>query len=77
MFGTSVVYPVDQIGGRLGAALMLNPMTPIIDAYRSVLLRNELPSAGPFAYAAVVSAVLLGVGWTAFHRAEFQFAENI
>jgi lipopolysaccharide transport system permease protein len=77
MFATSVVYPIDQIGGRLGAALMLNPMTPIIDAYRSVLLRNELPAAGPFAYAAAVAVALLGIGWVAFHRAEFQFAENI
>jgi hypothetical protein len=42
-----------------------------------VLLRNELPAAGPFAYAAAVAVALLGIGWVAFHRAEFQFAENI
>jgi len=40
---------------RLGALLMLNPMTPIIDAYRATLLRQELPAAAPFAYAAVVA----------------------
>ena len=38
MFATSVVYPVDRVGGRLGALLALNPMTLIIDAYRAVLL---------------------------------------
>jgi ABC-type polysaccharide/polyol phosphate export permease len=77
MFGTSVVYPVERIGGRLGQVLALNPMTPIIDAYRSVLLRGELPDAVTFGSAALISAALLGVGWLVFHRAEFDFAESI
>src|SRR5438105_4408635 len=77
MFASSVVYPIDRVGGRLGALLMLNPMTPIIDAYRATLLRQELPAAAPFAYAAVVAMAMLAVAWVSFHRAEFQFAENI
>jgi homopolymeric O-antigen transport system permease protein len=77
MFATSVVYPIDKIGGRLGALLMLNPMTPIVDAYRATLLRHELPAVAPFAYSAIVAFALLVAGWVAFHRAEFQFAEHI
>jgi len=77
MFATSVVYPVDRIGGRIGAVLMLNPMTPIIDAYRATLLEGRLPAMGPFAAAAAASVVLLAVAWVLFHRAEFQFAENV
>ena len=77
MFATSVVYPVERIGGRLGTLLLLNPMTPIIDAYRAVLLRGELPAAGPFIAATITSLVILAFGWLAFHRAKFAFAENI
>lgn len=77
MFATSVVYPVERVGGLLGQVLLLNPMTPIIDGYRAVLLRGELPAAGPFAAAAALSALCLVVGWISFHRAEFQFAENV
>ena len=77
MFATAVVYPIDRIGGHLGAWLALNPMTPIIDAYRAVLLRGELPAAGPFLAATLTSVVVLAVGWLVFHRAEFEFAENI
>ncbi len=77
MFATSVLYPVNRISGWLGELLMLNPMTPIIEAYRSVLLRGELPPTGRFAYVAVMSLLVLMVGWLTFHRAEFQFAENI
>jgi ABC-type polysaccharide/polyol phosphate export permease len=77
MFATSVVYPIDRVGGTLGAVLRLNPMTPIIEGFRSVLLYGRLPPAGPFLYSAVVSVLLLVFGWLAFHRAEFRFAENI
>jgi ABC-type polysaccharide/polyol phosphate export permease len=76
MFATSVIYPVDRIGGTLGTLLQLNPMTPIVDAYRSVLLLNSPPSAA-FAWAAAASVAALMIAWVAFHRAEFQFAENI
>jgi len=77
MFATSVVYPVSRVGGTAGDLLALNPMTPIIDAYRAILLRGTLPDLPSFAYAAGVSVVLLAVSWLAFHRAEFRFAENI
>jgi lipopolysaccharide transport system permease protein len=76
MFLTSVLYPVTLIGGRTGRLLQFNVMTPIIEAYRDVLLRGRLPHAG-FAAAALVSAVLLALAWLMFHRSEFQFAENI
>jgi lipopolysaccharide transport system permease protein len=77
MFGTSVVYPVDRVGGRLSWVLALNPMTPIIDAYRAVLLDGTLPPLASFGAAALASAVLFGAAWLGFHRAEFRFAENI
>jgi len=75
MFATSVVYPVQLIGGKLGVLLMLNPMTPIIDGYRSIILRGQLPEAGPLAVAAALAAVTLLAGWLVFHRAEYRFAE--
>ena len=77
MFLTSVLYPVKLVGGKTATVMELNPMTPIIDAYRAVLFRNELPAAGPFAYASAVAALTLIVGWLVFHRAEFRFAESI
>ena len=77
MFASSVVYPVSRVGGRLAPILALNPMTPILDAYRSVLLTGEAPALGPFAWVAVFAVALLAVSWVMFHRAEFQFAERI
>jgi ABC-type polysaccharide/polyol phosphate export permease len=77
MLATSVVYPVERVGGGLGAVLALNPMTPIIDAYRTVLLAGELPPLRPFLAAAAVSVLALLASWLIFHRAEFRFAEEL
>ncbi len=76
MFATAVVYPIDQVGGKLGALLKLNPMTPIIDGYRAVILRGQPPDFGPVGVAAALAFVTLALGWLVFHRAEYQFAEN-
>jgi homopolymeric O-antigen transport system permease protein len=76
MFATSVVYPVERVGGLLGAVLRLNPMTPIVDAYRGALLLNAAPSSA-FIATAAVSVILLFTAWIQFHRSEFEFAETI
>jgi ABC-type polysaccharide/polyol phosphate export permease len=77
MFGTSVAYPIDGVGGRLAPILALNPMTHFIDAYRGVLLYGRLPAAGPFAATAAFSLAMFFGAWYIFHKAEFAFAENI
>jgi lipopolysaccharide transport system permease protein len=77
MFATSVVYPVELVGGRLGSLLQWNPMTPIIDAHRAVILRGELPAPGPFLVVAIASVAILAAGWLIFHRGEYKFAENV
>jgi lipopolysaccharide transport system permease protein len=77
MFATSVVYPIDRVGGRLGAVLSLNPMTPIVDAFRSAVLYNRAPDLSGMTYAFVVSLLALAGTWLLFHRAEFKFAESV
>jgi ABC-type polysaccharide/polyol phosphate export permease len=76
MFATSVLYPTSAVGGQFGTLLKLNPMTPIIDAYRAVLLEGRVPEMAAFAGAAAVAFVTFLGAWVMFHRAEFQFAER-
>jgi lipopolysaccharide transport system permease protein len=77
MFVSAVLYPVDRVGGMTGRLLTLNPMTPILEGYRDVLLRGRLPDSSAFLVTALVSVALLIVAWVIFHRAEYEFAENI
>jgi lipopolysaccharide transport system permease protein len=76
MFATSVVYPLN-IGGWQGWLLSLNPMTPIIDGYRHVLLHGSAPDFLGFGYAAVLGIVVFGFGLKWFHESEYLFAERI
>jgi len=77
MFLSSVLYPIDLVGGWTGRVMLLNPMTPIIDAYRRVLLLQQSPFTPAFGGAALTAVVTLAFAWVVFHRAEFEFAENI
>jgi len=77
MFLSSVLYPADLLGGRVGRLMLLNPMTPIIDAYRRVILLGETPWTPAFAAASMTAFATLGIAWVVFHRAEYEFAENI
>jgi ABC-type polysaccharide/polyol phosphate export permease len=77
MFATSVVYPVDLAGYRLGIILRLNPMVAIIEAFRNIVLRGQPPDPGQFIVPAVVSIVAFVASAVIFHRMEYKFAENI
>lgn len=77
MFATSVIYPIEVVGGRLGTLLAINPMTQILEAFRAVVLYGRMPDPVGFGVTAIGSLALLVTSWLLFHRAEFEFAENI
>jgi ABC-type polysaccharide/polyol phosphate export permease len=76
MFATSVLYPLDRVTGSAAALLALNPMTHCIDAFRAIVIENQAPSPA-FAATALFSLGLFASAWLLFHRAEFDFAENL
>jgi ABC-type polysaccharide/polyol phosphate export permease len=77
MFVTCVVYQLEATAGWKNAVIQLNPMTPIIRAYRDCLIHGRSPFDLAFGNAAAVSVMVLLVGWWWFRRREFEFAENI
>jgi ABC-2 type transport system permease protein/lipopolysaccharide transport system permease protein len=76
MFATSVLYPLEDVGGKLGMLLKLNPMTPVIDGYRATVLLGQPPDVAALSISGALAIVTLLAGWLVFHRAEYQFAEN-
>ena len=79
MFATSVVYPVERVGGRLGPAAGAESDDPDHRRLpRGAALRRAAGPAGPFAATAVaVDRRAVRRAGCVFHRAEFTFAENI
>jgi homopolymeric O-antigen transport system permease protein len=77
MFLSAVLYPINRIGGLTGKIMSFNPMTHILEAYRDVLLRGRFPDSSLFLTTTVMAALLLVISWIIFHRAEYEFAENV
>ena len=77
MFASAVLYPLNVLGSRATQLSAINPMTPILNAYRNVLLYGRSPLTPEFGVAAALAVATLAIGWLTFHRAEFQFAENV
>jgi len=76
-FASAVVYPLETDNLLLQRVLDLNPMTPILNSYRAVVLEGALPDMTTLWPAIAMAAVLFFGGWAVFHRAEFAFADNI
>lgn len=77
MFVSAVLYPVSQVGGLMGRVMAINPMTPILEAYRDVILRGHAPDPASFTITTIVAALFLLCSWLIFHRAEYAFAESV
>lgn len=77
MFASSVIYPMKTSDPNIQFLLNLNPMTPILNAYRDVLLRGTLPDWGTLGYSALVAIVLFFTGWIVFYKMQYIFAEKV
>lgn len=74
MFASSVVYEIPREGGLKWLA-WLNPMTPILDAYRELIARGNTAFAPEFGVAAGISLLTLIIAWRWFRRVEGRFGE--
>lgn len=74
-FLTPVMYSVDMVPERLRPIFYLNPMTPIIVAYRDVLYYKQAPELSTFLTGTVMGLVMLIIGWISFGHLKRHFAE--
>lgn len=77
MYATPIIYAVSSVPEKLQPFYMLNPMAPIIDGYRKLILSGEMPDVGYLGMAALVSLVLCFGGYWYFKRVEMEFADLI
>lgn len=76
LFLTPVVYPLAELGPRWRWVLMLNPMTGVIEGFRSALL-NQPWRWDALGVSVAVSSVLLVFGVYFFRKTERRFADVV
>jgi lipopolysaccharide transport system permease protein len=76
MFASPVIYPSSMLRGKLKLALTLNPLTGIIENFRSALVGTEMKWSS-LAISAAITLVLFVCSAYAFKRMERSFADLV
>lgn len=76
-FLTPIMYSVEMVPERLRTIFYLNPMTPIIVAYRDILYYGRVPELSTLALSVLFAVVFLVGGFWVFDRLKRGFAEQM
>ena len=64
-------------GSWISKLLLLNPMTHIINAYRDIMYYQQLPNMMNLGLIALVSFIIMIIGYKIFKKLEKGFAEEV
>jgi len=73
-YATPIIYAADRVPDSYRWVTLVNPLAPLIEGWRSVLLNGDWPSADLW-YAVGLAAVAFAIGWFTFRRLEDGFAD--
>lgn len=75
-YGTPIIYSLDRVPDKYEWVMRINPLAPIMEGWRDVLLDGELPGAS-LALAAGLTALAVALGWWTFHALQDAFADVV
>lgn len=76
-YGTPILYTTDLFPANIRWMLYANPMTHIIQAYRSIFMYHEVPGKKEMLLIAAISFAVMIIGYMIFKKLEKGFAEEI
>lgn len=74
-FASPIIYPVQVIPDWLAPYYSLNPVAPLINVYRTVLLGDVMPDLWGFIYFAIWSLLVFMVGVKTFSKLSRDFSD--
>ena len=77
MYATPICYSIEQLPKELLSIYRLNPMTPIIEAYRAVLYEGTVPDLRTLLEAVLLGILFLIIGTFTFKKLSKNFAEEL
>lgn len=75
IFLTPIFYPPSVVPQGLRVFLTVNPMYALVEAYRSLILKGQLPAWESVAFLASIGAIVFLVGYRVFVRMQPAFAD--
>jgi len=76
-FTTPVIYPPHVVPEALRVVMDLNPLTPVVVAYRDLLVTGRLPLPGGLLWSTAVGLVLLALAAIVVRRVGPELAERL
>lgn len=77
MYMTPIVYPLSAVPEAYRAIVMVNPLTPIVEAFRFAFLGVGTVSVAHLTYTGVVTVATLFFGVLIFNRVERTFMDTV
>ena len=77
LYLTPVIYPLSKVPARWQWAVALNPLAPLVEMTRYLLLGRGEVHTGQYIYSASISVLLLFVGLMIFQRTERTFIDTV
>ncbi len=77
MFATPIFYPFAQVDEKFKLLIGLNPLTPLLEAWRVMLFSSGSVNSLHLLYGIVSTLVLLAIGVVAFGRVEQNVIDTI
>jgi len=72
-----IFYDTTIIPDRFQSIYHLNPMVPLLEAYRDIFLNGRMPDLAAMALLGGLSLLLLGIGYHVFMRTSYTFVEEL
>lgn len=77
MYGTPVIYPLSSVSERWRWLIVLNPLAPVLEAFRLAFLGSGTVDFWQLSYSLVAMLVVLIIGLLLFNRVEDNFMDTL
>lgn len=77
MYLTPIIYAQESVPKEILPLFNLNPMSPIIIAYRDILYYKQVPKLSTLLQALLLGIIIIIVGFFSFRKLKRQFAEEL
>jgi lipopolysaccharide transport system permease protein len=77
MYATPIIYPLSTIEGRIRPFILANPITGIVETFKTIMLGVGIIHWDLLAYSALFMMIVLIIGILLFNRIEQNFMDTV